>query len=83
MVYGPPSIAISVLVWIDASLVKQLTEMQSVDFHVSHIREIKWKHTFDSLVLPEGYKNLLLAFAWAQSKEAAKPGDMGEGKGIF
>jgi len=60
----PPPIFIPMLVWIDASLVKSPADRNAVEFRVSYIREIKWRYTFDSLVLPEGYKNLLLAFAW-------------------
>jgi len=51
-------------------------------FDVSRIRDIEWNNDpFDSLVLPDGYKDLILSFVESQIKEGDAFDDVINGKG--
>ena len=52
-------------------------------FDVDRIRDIKFNtQPFDSLVLPEGYKDLILSFVEAQLKDGDTFDDVINGKGM-
>ncbi|KAH8897724.1 P-loop containing nucleoside triphosphate hydrolase protein [Thozetella sp. PMI_491] len=52
------------------------------DFHISRIYDIDWNTApFESLVLPEGYKDLILSFVESQLKEGDAFDDVINGKG--
>jgi hypothetical protein len=54
-----------------------------VDFSVDSIEDIRWNtRAWESLVLAEEYKGVLMAFAKTQHTAAAQFDDVIEGKGI-
>jgi hypothetical protein len=51
---------------------------------VDDVKEIVWNdRAFDSLVLPQGYKDLILSFTKSQSMNGEVFDDVIEGKGGF
>ncbi|KAF2656396.1 P-loop containing nucleoside triphosphate hydrolase protein [Lophiostoma macrostomum CBS 122681] len=63
--------------WKDAS-----SSMQGSRFSVDQVQEISWDNrAFDSLVLPSGYKNLILSFTKNQNAAEDLLDDAIEGKG--
>jgi hypothetical protein len=59
-----------------------LREQEWEDFNIDGIEDVEFNTTpFDSLVLPEGYKELILAFVESQLKEGDSFEDVINGKG--
>lgn len=59
-----------------------LREQEWEDFNIDGIDDVEFNTTpFDSLVLPEGYKELILAFVESQLKEGDSFEDVINGKG--
>ncbi|KAK1752903.1 P-loop containing nucleoside triphosphate hydrolase protein [Echria macrotheca] len=59
-----------------------LREKDWYSFDVDRIRDIEWNtKPFDSLVLPDGYKDLILSFVESQLKEGDSFDDVINGKG--
>jgi hypothetical protein len=59
-----------------------LREQEWEDFNINGIEDVEFNTTpFDSLVLPEGYKELILAFVESQLKEGDSFEDVINGKG--
>lgn len=55
----------------------------AASFDVDRIHDIEWNtKPFDSLVLPEGYKDLILSFVESQLKDGDTFDDVINGKGI-
>jgi predicted DNA-binding transcriptional regulator YafY len=53
-------------------------------FDVDRIRDVEWnEESFNNLVLPEGYKDLILAFVESQLKQNERFEDVINGKGTF
>jgi predicted DNA-binding transcriptional regulator YafY len=53
-------------------------------FNVDRIRDVEWnEEPFNNLVLPEGYKDLILAFVESQLKQNERFEDVINGKGAF
>lgn len=54
------------------------------EFGVQRVEDIKFNtKPFDSLVLPEGYKDLILSFVESQLKDGDMFDDVINGKGMF
>lgn len=59
-----------------------LREQEWEDFNIDGVEDVEFNTTpFDSLVLPEGYKELILAFVESQLKEGDSFEDVINGKG--
>lgn len=59
-----------------------LREQEWEDFNIDGVEDVEFDTTpFDSLVLPDGYKDLILAFVESQLKEGDSFEDVINGKG--
>lgn len=59
-----------------------LREQEWEDFNIDGVEDVEFNTTpFDSLVLPDGYKELILAFVESQLKEGDSFEDVINGKG--
>jgi hypothetical protein len=59
-----------------------LTQYYIATFRIEGIQDIGWNHDpFDSLVLPDGYKDLILAFVESQLRQGDTFDDVINGKG--